>query len=115
MKKILVAVFVSLILFVGFGFIAPRPIQKICTTNLDCGFDAGGTDIMDVKGRGYPLTSYKTEVTREHVLKTLDVVTQARSTYSMSAMVLNILFWGTLTFVIFFIVEARKRHAHNRH
>ncbi len=92
-----------------------RPTQEICITNLDCGFDVGGTDIMDVKSSGYPFISRKTEVTRKYEQHSLDVVANTSSKYYVNTIVLNTLFWCGVTTGLFMLKRIWKKNANNRH
>jgi hypothetical protein len=106
-------VLVTALLVLTLGFLAPRPMEKVCTTVLDCGFDVGGTDMKDVKPYGYPFISKKTETTRKYN-NYIDVVSHTESAVMSRGVILNILSWGTITATFIFAKKAFRKHANNR-
>jgi len=108
-------IFVALVLSLGLGVFAPRMSQEICITDLDCGSDVGGTDIMDVKSRGYPFISRKTEITRKYVKNSIDSIRETKTTYKATGIALNTIFWSILTVSLFSIVKLRRRNENYRY
>ena len=108
-KKTISFILVALVLSLGLGVFAIHPNQEVCTTQLDCGFDVGRTDFKDIKRRGYPFVSRKTEVTRQYDKKTQEVIENTLSNNNFLGIALNTTFWAMCTVVLFKIIKLRKK------